>query len=70
MLRGLVQLRKTLRPRGTHLGHFERDDLVECTLRVREIPEVHAENSTLRLGNAVVSQSLVSKCGLVLAEGH
>lgn len=70
MLRGFVKPRKTLRPRGTHLGHFKRDDLVECTLGVREIPEIHAEDSTLRLRNAVVSQSFVSKRGLILAEGH
>jgi hypothetical protein len=50
------------------LGHFETGDLVEVALLVRDLSVVLAEDSALRLGHAVLSQSLGSESGLLLGK--
>lgn len=51
------------------LGHLERDNLGE-RLALGDVSVVGAEDSTLVLGNAVLSESVGSKLGLVLTESN
>jgi hypothetical protein len=50
------------------LCHFETTDLVKVALGVRDIAVVHAENTTLVLGHAVLAETLGAERGLVFGE--
>ncbi len=52
----------------THLSHLQRYDLVEVTLLMWDLPVIHAENPTLRLWHTILTKTVVTERGLVLAE--
>lgn len=56
-------------PNTDVLGHLEAGDLVEVALRVRDVSEVHAEDSSLVFGYAVLLDSLGTESSLLLGQG-
>jgi hypothetical protein len=59
----------TVSPNTDVLGHLEAGDLVEVALWVRDVSEVHAEDSSLVVGNAVLLDPLSTESSLLLGQG-
>lgn len=60
----------TVSPNTDVLGHLETGDLVEVALWVRDVSEVHAEDSSLVFGYAVLLDPLGTECSLLLGQGN